>query len=195
MISNVLLIVWMAAMAPEEGAGEGRDAAIALARQTLQQKVDAAASAIEVEEATAVDWPDGSLGCPKKGMAYMQMIVPGYRVRLRAGGQSYDVHVGGGRAVMCSEPAAGRKADSYVARAAPLAAEARRDLARRLATSESKIEVKRVRPTTWPDAELGCDGAQETPADAGTKGFLVELEHEGRTYEYHTDMSRVRLCE
>jgi len=33
-------------------------------------------------------------------MSYMQMIIPGYRVQLRAGDKSYEVHVGQGRAVM-----------------------------------------------------------------------------------------------
>jgi hypothetical protein len=194
MISHVFLVLLMSSTPPDAGSDAPRDAAIALARKTLQQQIRADESAIELEEATAVTWPDAGLGCPQKGMMYAQMIVSGYRVTLRAGGQSYEVHVGGGRAVMCPD-ASGRSRGGYLSSAAELSAKARRDLARRLDTSESTIEVKLVRPTTWPDAELGCASADATPVPSETKGFLIELVHEGQTYRYHTDMSRVRYCE
>jgi hypothetical protein len=194
MISNVCLIVLMSRVAADSGADAERDAGISLARQTLQQQIKIDEVAIEVEDATAVDWPDASLGCPQKGMAFIQVITPGFRVRLRAGDKSYEIHVGGGRARMCPE-LSGPGGDSYVASAARLAAEARRDLAQRLKVSEQKIEVAFARPTTWPDADLGCHRAGAKVAPVETKGFLIELAHEGRTYRYHTDMSHVRFCE
>lgn len=43
--------------------------------------------------AQAVTWPDGSLGCPEKGMRYPQLPVSGYRVVVRAGERSYDYRV------------------------------------------------------------------------------------------------------
>ena len=48
------------------------------------------AEAIELVQAEAVTWPDGSLGCPEPGMFYTQALVEGYRVILRAGGEEYD---------------------------------------------------------------------------------------------------------
>ena len=42
--------------------------------------------------AQAVEWPDGSLGCPQPGMAYLQVITPGYKLVLAAGGQEYSYH-------------------------------------------------------------------------------------------------------
>lgn len=38
----------------------------------------------------AVEWPDGSLGCPQPGVSYLQVITPGYRVVLKAGDGTYD---------------------------------------------------------------------------------------------------------
>jgi hypothetical protein len=51
-----------------------------------------AKSALVVEDAVAVTWPDGSLGCPQPGMMYTQALVPGYRIRVRAGDELLDYH-------------------------------------------------------------------------------------------------------
>ena len=47
----------------------------------------------EVVRAEAVDWPDGSMGCPVPGMMYTQQIVPGYQVVLTLDGKTYDYRV------------------------------------------------------------------------------------------------------
>lgn len=47
---------------------------------------------VEVVQARAVVWRDGSLGCPQPGMFYTQALVSGYQVILRAGGREYDYH-------------------------------------------------------------------------------------------------------
>jgi hypothetical protein len=51
---------------------------------------------LEVLSAEAVTWSDGSLGCPQPGMMYTQALVPGFRIRVRAGEQLLDYHSGGG---------------------------------------------------------------------------------------------------
>ncbi len=45
-----------------------------------------------VLDAAAVEWPDGAGGCPEPGMAYTQALVPGYRIRIRAGKQVLNYH-------------------------------------------------------------------------------------------------------
>jgi thiamine pyrophosphate-dependent acetolactate synthase large subunit-like protein len=51
-----------------------------------------------------VTWRDGSLGCPQRGMAYTQALVPGYRVRLQAGDRAFDYHASArGALVLCPE--------------------------------------------------------------------------------------------
>jgi len=49
-------------------------------------------SGLKVERALAVTWADGSLGCPEPGMNYTMALVPGYRIRVRAGEQLLDYH-------------------------------------------------------------------------------------------------------
>jgi len=48
--------------------------------------------AITVAEAVQLDWPDGSLGCARPGTAAIQVITPGYRVKLSANGHTYAYH-------------------------------------------------------------------------------------------------------
>lgn len=51
-----------------------------------------AAAEVTVVSAEAVEWPDGALGCPQPGMMYPQVISPGYKLVLSAGGQEYNYH-------------------------------------------------------------------------------------------------------
>lgn len=41
-----------------------------------------------------VTWNDGSWGCPKPGVSYLQARTPGMRVIVEAGGASYDYRFG-----------------------------------------------------------------------------------------------------
>ena len=66
------------------------DAAVADAAR----RTGIAAASIKVEAAEAVTWSDGSLGCPQPGMTYTQALVPGYRIRVDAGGQRLEYHAG-----------------------------------------------------------------------------------------------------
>ena len=49
---------------------------------------------VVVVSTESVTWNDGSLGCPKPGVSYIQMIIQGYRVIVEAGGQRYDYRAG-----------------------------------------------------------------------------------------------------
>ena len=49
-------------------------------------------ASLSVASAEAVTWADGSLGCPQPGMNYTMALVPGYRIRVRAGEQVLDYH-------------------------------------------------------------------------------------------------------
>jgi len=50
---------------------------------------------LAVESAEAVTWADGSLGCPEPGAMYTMALVPGYRIRVRAGAELLDYHASG----------------------------------------------------------------------------------------------------
>ena len=58
--------------------------------QELATKLGVDAASIEVREAAAVVWNDGSLGCPRPGQVYTQAVEPGYRIILEYEGRQYD---------------------------------------------------------------------------------------------------------
>jgi hypothetical protein len=74
---------------------------VAQAIADLAGRLGIAADAIQVQSAEAVEWPDASLGCPEPGMMYAQVITPGYRIVLEAGGQLYEYHSSLSRVVYC----------------------------------------------------------------------------------------------
>lgn len=94
-----------------------------LVESTLKSMIDAAMddaarrtklerSRLEVVSTERVTWSDGSLGCPQPDMMYTQALVPGYRIRIKAGAEMLDYHSGRrGTPVLCPasrsiEPAA-----------------------------------------------------------------------------------------
>jgi len=88
--------------------GEGVPPAIiaqAVADAATQAGVDA--SAVTVVSADSVTWPNGAAGCPKMGFLYTDVITPGYRVVVEAGGTTYDYRgsVRGGSVSWCENAA------------------------------------------------------------------------------------------
>jgi hypothetical protein len=174
------------------GADQGNtDRVTELARKALAEELGIHAETIRVRTVEAVEWPDASLGCPKKGQQYAQVVTPGHRVLLEADGRTYDVHVAGGRAVTC-RPSADEPQMFAAGRLAKLA---RADLAARLKIEPQAIKTRFLRPQSWPDASLGCPKPGELYAAVVTQGFLIELEAGGKPYRYHSDQNRVVPCE
>jgi len=89
--------------AMNETTGEVPQPILALFRDDLARRALVKPETITVASATAQDWPDGAMGCPKPGEMYMQMIVPGYRVVLQANGEKYAYHSDQrGRFIVCA---------------------------------------------------------------------------------------------
>jgi len=88
--------------APSPAASAELQALIRAVSDDAQRVSGVDASRIRVLEAAAVTWSDGSLGCPAPGRLYTQALVPGYRVRLDAGGRSLIYHANArGNWVLC----------------------------------------------------------------------------------------------
>lgn len=191
---GILLAVLGGALAGSHARDAAREEAERIARETLAARVGQSEDRMQVERAIPTRWPDASLGCPEKATAYAQVVTPGYRVRLRLGDEAYDVHVGGGRGVVCGA-ALGSRSELHVVAAARLLELARRQLASRLGVAEGDVTPLVVRPTTWPDAGLGCPEPGRPHEGGETRGFLIELRAKGKTYRYHTDLERARLCD
>jgi hypothetical protein len=75
------------------------------ARDDLARRLSLPPVEIQLVEFQAVMWPDSSLGCPRPGMIYTQVVREGFRIVLRAGKRTFDYHTGGGRVFLCERPA------------------------------------------------------------------------------------------
>lgn len=83
----------------------GTERWIEAARQDLAKRLGIAPVAVALIEYRDVIWPDGALGCPRPGLAHVQVRVDGYVIRLRAGERVYQYHGGGGRGpFLCERP-------------------------------------------------------------------------------------------
>jgi hypothetical protein len=70
--------------------------------ELVADETGADVQSVAITSAEPVDWPDTSLGCPKAGEFYAQVITPGYRVTVQHNDQQFEVHTDlDGRAVTC----------------------------------------------------------------------------------------------
>lgn len=69
--------------------------------QDLSQREEIAPETISVVSFEEVTWRDSSLGCPRPGMQYLQVLTEGFKVVLAAEGEQYDYHATSGRFVFC----------------------------------------------------------------------------------------------
>ena len=65
---------------------------VELAKGDLARRLGVGIEDVTLVSAEAVEWPDASLGDPQPGMVYAQVITPGYKIILSAGGQEYEYH-------------------------------------------------------------------------------------------------------
>ena len=70
--------------------GEAPEALMQAIVADAAQRTGLEAGAFDVVRAEAVEWNDGSLGCPEPGMMYTQALVTGYHVVLAAEGAELD---------------------------------------------------------------------------------------------------------
>lgn len=73
--------------------GEVPAALIDAIRADLEARIGVDVSSSVVVSTEKATWPDGSMGCPKPGEVYIQVIVPGYRVIMSLDGNRYDYRV------------------------------------------------------------------------------------------------------
>ena len=78
---------------------------VEIARRDLAKRLSLPLDGINVVEFREVAWRDGSIGCPRPGMLYKQVLVNGSLIVLEAKGVRYEYHSGGGRdAFYCAKP-------------------------------------------------------------------------------------------
>ncbi len=67
-----------------------RDEAVEAARKDLAARLAVSESEVADESVEEADFPDAALGAPLKGEMSGMMITPGWRIRLKAAGHSYE---------------------------------------------------------------------------------------------------------
>jgi hypothetical protein len=78
----------------------------------------------------------------------------------------------------------------------PLIEKAKADLAQRLSIPASQINTVETKEVFWPDASLGCPQPGTTYAQVEISGYLIILEFNGHTFEYHANIHKyVFYCE
>ena len=73
-----------------------------LAANYLAGKLDVAANELTLVRTNSTEWSDASLGCPKPGMMYAQVITPGYEITFEHQGSNYAVHANSDASLLTS---------------------------------------------------------------------------------------------
>jgi hypothetical protein len=174
--------------------------AIDLATSALAKQQSIPEGDISVQSLLAQEWPDTSLGCPQPGAQYLQVISPGFRVRLTALGTIHAVHVSGKAAVVCERTVQGQPKQAPGPRhlsAVKLKETENRavaDLAQRMGATQDEVVIIDSQIATWQDASLGCPEPGKSYMRGHVQGFVLSLEYQGRTFTYHTDLERLFPC-
>jgi hypothetical protein len=170
-------------------------AAALVAIDTLATKLGVAKEQVFVDTVRAVEWRDSSLGCPKPGVAYLDVMSSGHRVLLRVDGQVHAVHEAGNRAFVCVQTKAmGGITPQRDLSFGPQMVAARKDLAGRLGVTEREILFLSGEGKTWNDGSLGCPEPGVMYTQAQVHGWVLTFGHKQRTYTYHTDLDRTIPC-
>jgi hypothetical protein len=200
-----------AVASPKPGGGASvrpPDALVRAAQQRLAAHLKVDVNAIALQSANAQDWPDGALGCPKEGVAYPQVLTPGFLLVFTDSvqKQSYAVHTGMDEAqmVLCADnqpielrAAAAAEAPGMVNDASGLDADGRRALelaqaalARELGIQPSEVTFVEGGPVEWNDSSLGCPKPDQAYLQVITPGYQFTLQAQAQRYEYHTDLGK-----
>lgn len=168
-----------------------------LVQQDLAEQLNISEDKIQVVRVTEMEWPDSSLGCPKPGMAYLDVITPGYEIVLKAADQEYTYHTGPDSFVLCQDGFDDEEGDEVVPQPGTeeLVKAAKEDLSKRLGIAQEEITLQAATSVEWRDGSLGCPEPGTNYLTVVTPGYLVELEAQGQVYSYHAGQDSPFLCE
>ena len=171
--------------------------AINMVKAELSKQSSMDATSFKIISAVEHTWPDSSLGCGKPNQMSAQVITNGYVVTIQTNKGTQVVHATDKYAVICERNIILRNHGNV---GAPLKnledmiARARSDLANKMHTQPTLIRTLNFAPNEWPDTSMGCVVEGEAVEQKAIKGYRIALNYAGRTYVYHTDMTRVRAC-
>ena len=176
--------------------GEAPAELVQQAIEDMVKRFKTDAAQIHVVSTEAVTWNDGSLGCPQPGMAYIQMLIEGYKIVLSYEGNLYNYHTNTSAAFLCeAAPITGPNTRPQLTPELKMINLAMTDLSQRLGTPTRQMESAPLEPRVWPDTSLGCPVAGQVYQPVQTKGYAIVLKVGDQSYTYHSDLQRVVYCE
>ena len=166
---------------------------VAAAVQKLSDALSVSKDKIGVKSYEAVSWPDSCLGLARAGEMCLQVITPGYKVHLEAGGKSYEVHTDQrGRNLRIKGFGGTESPRSSVDRSRAVMAAVRK-LSESTGAKVGEIKVLSSEAVDWPDACLGLAEQGEMCAQMVTPGWRIVLETGGQQYEVHSNQTGEQL--
>jgi hypothetical protein len=90
---------------PGSNAKPDAQPAIDAAVQDAASHLGVSADQLQVVDVQPRQWPDSSLGCPRPGIMYSQIVTPGFLIVISsASGRQLEYHTDGrSRVVLCTE--------------------------------------------------------------------------------------------
>jgi hypothetical protein len=90
---------------PGSNANPDAQPAVDAALQDAATHLGVGKDQLRVDQAEARQWPDSSLGCPRPGMLYSQIVTPGFLIIISsASGKQLEYHTdAGAHVVLCKE--------------------------------------------------------------------------------------------
>jgi hypothetical protein len=69
----------------------------------LEKRSNLPASNFQITSYAMQTFPNSALGCPDPGLNYLQVLTPGYRIQVEAGGKTYDyrTNLAGTHVILC----------------------------------------------------------------------------------------------
>jgi len=168
--------------------------------ERLARSREISVDAVEVISHEFVQWPDTSLGAPRPGYVYAQVLTGGYKVILVAQGRRYEYHTDTRTRVVLADserlPADGATAPegatAPVAVSGAPAEQCCADLARRLNVKPDTISIAKTEPATFLDGSLGFPRPGESYTKAITTGQRLTLVYRERQYLYAANDTVIR---
>lgn len=175
------------------------------AQQLLAKRLGVTVDQVTIREIEQEQWSDACLGLQHPDEACAAVITDGYRVVLGANGKIYEAHTDlDGTQVRFVEdygkglpqritPQPGDGSDDGSGGGLPdgdtseIAEKVRQALSAKAGIALNQIQVVSVEPVEWPDGCLGIRTRGVACVAVITPGYLVLLEANGQTFEFHTD--------
>ncbi len=165
--------------------------AVFAAIQDLALRLGISEDEIEVLSYEEVTWSDSCLGLGRPEEACLQVITPGYLIRLRAINEDFEYHSDqSGRNLRLAEGAEiiGGKPGLDLDKPVSIIA-AMRFLSNFIDVPVSDIALKSAEKVDWPNSCLGLPDEGELCAEVIVPGWRIILQAGTKTFEIHTDLT------